>query len=189
MAHIEIAFKETKEILTDIPTFHLAFNICALHFTDEKFFPKLYTLMEHYSIDPNQILFEVTERYLLDEHNEIFMKRMQELRNTGYSLAVDDYGTGHSSIRYLQHFPFNYLKIDKLFIRTIGTKAITETLNDAIIHLAKKINITIIAEGVETNEQVSYLLHNEVRYLQGWYFSKALSMQQLMDLLKGEKNE
>ena len=82
---------------------------------------------------------------------------MRELRQLGFSLAVDDYGTGHASISYLHDFPFNYLKIDKLFIQAIGTKAITESLNDVIIDMAKRLNLIIIAEGVETEEQVNYL--------------------------------
>ncbi|WP_058459831.1 EAL domain-containing protein [Legionella bozemanae] len=186
---IETAFKEAKNILRTKPTFYLSFNICALHFTDDNFFPQFYKLVRHYSISRRQILLEVTERYLLDMNNEIYIDRMQELRDAGYSLAIDDYGTGHSSISYLQYYPFNYLKIDKIFIHAIGTKAITETLNDAIIHLAKKINLAIIAEGVETKEQLDYLLQNEVQFLQGWYFSKALHIEQLIELLKGKKNE
>jgi sensor c-di-GMP phosphodiesterase-like protein len=186
---IEIAFRETRSILKADPEFHLSFNICALHFTHPTFFDKFYRLLEHYKVSPNQILLEITERDLLDETNEAYIQKMQELRKKGFSLAVDDYGTGHASISYLQYFPFNYLKIDKLFIHAIGTKAITESLNDAIIDLAKKINLIIIAEGVETEEQVNYLLKNGVQLLQGWYFSKALSIDQLKSLLRGEKNE
>ncbi|STY29372.1 regulatory protein (EAL domain) [Legionella wadsworthii] len=186
---IETTFIEAKPILNIKPSFHLSFNICALHFTDKQFFPQFYKLIRRYAISPNQILLEITERYLLDMNNELFIKRMQELRNAGISLAIDDYGTGHSSISYLQYYPFNFLKIDKIFIQAIGTKAITETLNDAIIHLAKKIKLTIIAEGVETKEQFKYLLKNEVQILQGWYFSKALPIEQLIELLQGEKNE
>lgn len=96
---------------------------------------------------------------------------MLELREAGYSLAIDDYGTGHSSISYLQYYPFNFIKIDKIFIQAIGTKAITETLNDAIINLAK-INLTIIAEGVETKEQVNYLLENDVHFYKDGIFRK-----------------
>ncbi|MFT4058290.1 MAG: EAL domain-containing protein [Legionella sp.] len=186
---IEIAFKEAKSILKADPSFHLSFNICALHFTDPDFFNRFYKLLNDYTVSPNQILLEITERDLLDENNETNIMKMQELREKGFSLAVDDYGTGHASISYLQYFPFNYLKIDKLFIHAIGTKAITESLNDAIIDLAKKINLIIIAEGVETEEQVNYLLKNGVQLLQGWYFSKALSIEQLRSLLRGEKNE
>src|SRR5690606_26155203 len=126
--------------------------------TNNQFFPKFYKLMEQYCISPTKITFEITERDLLDIKNNVYIDRMRELRNAGYSLAIDDYGTGHSSISYLQHYPFNYLKIDKLFIHAIGTGAITEKLNDTIIHLAKKIKLTIIAEGIETIEQFNFLL-------------------------------
>lgn len=186
---IETAFKETKKIISAHPDFHLAFNITALHFTDPQFFTKFNLLKERYNISPHQIIFEITERDLLDKNNDTFIDKMRELRQRGFSLAVDDYGTGHASISYLHSFPFNYLKIDKIFIQAIGTKAITESLNDAIISMAKRLNLIIIAEGVETEEQVKYLSENEVRFLQGWYFSKAISIEKLTELLKGEQNE
>ena len=186
---IEIAFNQTKVILNNHPDFHLAFNISALHFTDPTFFNKFNLLIEQHAIPPAQIIFEITERDLLDKNNGVFFDKMQELRHAGFSLAVDDYGTGHASISYLHHFPFNYLKIDKIFIQAIGTKAITESLNDAIISMAKRLNLIIIAEGVETVEQVNYLSENGVRFLQGWYFSKALPIEKLVGLLQGEKNE
>lgn len=186
---IEICFTETKDLLKKYPDFHLAFNISASHFTNALFFNQFITLSEKYSISPAQIIFEITERDLLDKNNAVFLDKMQELREIGFSLAVDDYGTGHASISYLNHFPFNYLKIDKLFIQAIGTKAITESLNDAIISMAKRLNLIIIAEGVETVEQVNYLSENGVRYLQGWYFSKALTIEKLLTLIQGERNE
>lgn len=184
---IDIALNEIQNILHTQPHFLLSFNIGALHFIDSSFFNQFYQLLDNYKISSKQILLEITERDLLDINNKIYIKKMQELREKGFSLAVDDYGTGHASISYLQYFPFNYLKIDKLFIHAIGTKAITESLNDAIIDLAKKINLIIIAEGVETREQVNYLLKNEIQFLQGWHFSKALSIEQLKSLLQGEK--
>lgn len=186
---VEIAFDQTKAILNNYPHFHLAFNISALHFTDLEFFYKFNLLVKEYAISPTQIILEVTERDLLDKNNDIFFSKMQELRQAGFSLAVDDYGTGHASISYLHNFPFNYLKIDKLFIQAIGTKAITESLNDAIISMAKRLDLVIIAEGVETEEQVNYLSENGVRFLQGWYFSKALPIEILTSLLQGEENE
>jgi sensor c-di-GMP phosphodiesterase-like protein len=186
---MEIAFKETEQILINNPDFHLSFNLSALHFKDPTFFNKFDVLAQHYKIAPKQILFEITERDLLDKNDTVFITKMQELRNQGYSLAVDDYGTGHASISYLHYFPFDYLKIDKLFIQAIGTKAITESLNDAIIQMAKELNLIIIAEGVETQEQVDYLSANGVRFLQGWYFAKATSIEKILDLLQGKKYE
>lgn len=183
---ITIAFEDTQKILKSRPYFHLAFNLSALHFKDHSFFSKFNQLVKQYEIHPSQILFEITERDLMDKNDVVFSEKMQKLRKEGYSLAVDDYGTGHASISYLQHFPFNYLKIDKLFIQAIGTKAITESLNEAIIIMAQELNLHIIAEGVETKEQVDYLSEHGVTLLQGWYFSKSLPIEKLKALLKGE---
>ncbi|MGL6028619.1 MAG: EAL domain-containing protein [Legionella sp.] len=186
---LAIAFYETQHLINSRPYFHIAINLSSIHFTDPDFFSKCTQLIHDYAIPAQQIIFEITERELLNKDNPVFRTKMLELRNTGYSLAVDDFGTGHASISYLQHFPFNYLKIDKLFIQAIGTKAITESLNATIIHMAKDLKLHIIAEGVETAEQVEYLKKNEVYILQGWYFSKALSIEQLVDLLQGEHDE
>lgn len=184
---IEIALKESKPLLEKQPYFHLAFNISALHFTNPEFFNGFNKLIKEYHVSPHQVIFEITERELLDKNDKIFIDKMRELRKTGFSLAVDDYGTGHASISYLQHFPFNYLKIDKVFVQAIGTNAITESLNDAIIQMAKGLNLIIIAEGVETKDQAIYLSDNGVHLQQGWYYSKALSIGELTILLKGEK--
>lgn len=181
---IEMAFQEFDTILKTRDYFHLGFNLSAAHFTSAYFFNDFYALIEKYKINPQQVLLEMTERDLIDKNDSLFNERMQELRKKEYSLAIDDYGTGHASISYLQHFPFNYLKIDKLFVQAIGTKAITESLNEAIIQMAKTLDLLIIAEGVETEEQVSYLSKNGVRLLQGWYFSKALPIEELEALLQ-----
>jgi len=186
---IEIAFREFQEFLKEYPNFHLGINLTVDHFQDPFFFNQFYSLKTQYGVSAQQIVFEITERHLLDTNNKHFIKKMNQLREADFSLAIDDYGTGHASISYLQSFPFNYLKIDKLFIQAIGTKAITESLNDAIIHMAKDLNLAIIAEGVETQEQVDYLVRNDVRYLQGWYYSKAVSIDKIKELIQGKKNE
>jgi sensor c-di-GMP phosphodiesterase-like protein len=186
---IEIAFQDFQDLLKEHSEFHLAINLTVEHFEDPFFFNKFNLLQNQYGILAYQIIFEITERRLLDTNNTQFITKMNQLRAADFSLAIDDYGTGHASISYLQSFPFNYLKIDKLFIQAIGTKAITESLNDAIIHMAKDLNLAIIAEGVETQEQVEYLEKNGIRYLQGWYFSKAVGIEKIKELIQGKKNE
>jgi sensor c-di-GMP phosphodiesterase-like protein len=153
------------------------------------FFEQLDTLRAYYAIQSKHLVFEVTERELLNVNDALLTSKMKTLRDAGFSMAVDDFGTGHASISYLRHFPFNYLKIDKLFIHAIGTHAITESLNDAIIKMAQGLDLTIIAEGVETQEQIDYLVSNKVRYLQGWYFSKGVSIDAIKDLLKETNHE
>lgn len=186
---IEIAFNECRSLLKQYPRFHLGINISASHFVNEDFLNTLLSLCEHYQINTSQVMLEITERELLNKENLSIVNQMKTLRAKGFSLAIDDFGTGHASISYLQHFPFNYLKIDQIFIQSIGTGAITESLNDAIIHLAKCLNLNIIAEGVETFQQVQFLLAHDVRLMQGWYFAGVTSVDQLMQLMKGVQDE
>ncbi|WP_162262384.1 EAL domain-containing protein [Legionella brunensis] len=183
------AFKEIHQFLNTNPEFHLAVNLSASHFHDKNFFIEFYSLCEHYEIKPQQIMLELTERELLDQNNKKLVARMYELREKGYSLAIDDFGTGHASIKYLQHFPFDYLKIDKIFIHAIGTGAITENLNQAIIHMGNSLKLEIIAEGVETKEQFMFLRQSQVRFMQGWFFEKAVPYEHLIRIIDGIEHE
>ncbi|KTD64067.1 EAL domain-containing protein [Legionella spiritensis] len=181
---IEKAFSQCRTLLTDNPQFHLAVNVSANHFRDINFINEFYRLCDKYHILPQQIVLELTERQLFDKDDLTSISFMNELRDKGFSLAIDDFGTGHASINYLRHLPFNYLKIDKIFIQAIGTGAITETLNQAIINMANSLNIAIIAEGVETLEQYNYLKQQNVDYIQGWYFAKAMNIEQLTEFMQ-----
>ncbi|WED44302.1 EAL domain-containing protein [Legionella cardiaca] len=183
------ALKEFHDFLKEHPEFHLALNISASHFNDRNFFIEFYRLCKHYKVKPQQIMLELTERELLDQNNKGLIAKMHELRDKGHSLAIDDFGTGHASIKYLQHFPFNYLKIDKIFIHAIGTGAITESLNQAIIHMGNSLKLEIIAEGVETKEQFMLLRQYQVRFMQGWFFEKAVPYEQLIRIIDGIKHE
>lgn len=183
------AFIETQDLLNTHPDFYLALNLSASHFQDKYFFTEFHQLCENYHVRPQQIMIELTERELFDQTNKALIAKMHDLRRRGHSLAIDDFGTGHASIRYLQHFPFNYLKIDKIFIHAIGTGAITESLNQAIIQVGNSLKLEIIAEGVETKEQFMLLRQCHVRFMQGWFFEKAMPYEYLIKIIDGLKHE
>ncbi|ASQ45912.1 EAL domain-containing protein [Legionella clemsonensis] len=183
------AFKESHHFLKVHPDFHFALNLSASHFQDKHFFTKFHQLCEQYHVKPQQIMIELTERELFDQTNKALIAKMHDLRNRGHSLAIDDFGTGHASIRYLQHFPFNYLKIDKIFIHAVGTGAITESLNQAIIQMGNSLKLKVIAEGVETKEQFMFLRQCHVRFMQGWFFEKAMPYEQLVKIINGLQHE
>ena len=176
-------FHETQSFISSSPNFYLSINLSSVHFVDTTFFDEFRQLCTEFDIPTNQIMLEVTERDLLQNDSGLIQK-VRELRQDGYSIAVDDFGTGHASISYLQHFPFNYLKIDKLFIQAIGTGAVTEALNQSIIHMAKHLKLNVIAEGVETYNQLETLEEHGVYLMQGWYFSKAISFDKLLQFFK-----
>jgi sensor c-di-GMP phosphodiesterase-like protein len=186
---IDKTLSECKSLLEARPDFHIAFNLSSSHFNNSTFFNSLLALCSTYDISPTQIMLEITERHLLDQNDLGLIRIMREMRDRGFSLAVDDFGTGHASIGYLQHFPFNYLKIDQIFIQAIGTGAITETLNESIIHMAKSLKLHIIAEGVETLAQHDVLIAQGVYLMQGWFFASAMPYKQLLRLLTGANHE
>ena len=183
---LEKVFNECHHLLRTHKHFHLAINLSAIHFTHTYFLDSLRDLCRKHQISSQQLILELTERDLLTQNDSLLISKMNDLRLSGFSLAVDDFGTGYASIGYLQHFPFNYLKIDQLFIRAIGTGAITETLNQSIIQMAKNLKLNVIAEGVETLNQVDFLQSHGVNLMQGWYFASAMSMEQLIILIESK---
>lgn len=189
LALAETAFKECQSLFLSNPAFHLAFNLSPSHFRDEHFFTQFYELCTKYRIPTHQLMLELTERELFNQDESEVIERMRELRASGYDLAMDDFGTGQSNLNYLHHFPFNYLKIDKLFINTIGTGALIETINQSIITIAQSLNLQIIAEGVETKAQLDYLRSKNVRYIQGWFYTKGLPYPEFALLLKNTNKD
>lgn len=183
LALVKKVFTESAEFLRSNPEFHIAINLSSAHFIDQAFCRIFLNLCEKHEIPPQQIVLEVTERALL-QHDLSMIDKMSTLRDAGFSIAIDDFGTGHSNISYLQRFPFNYLKIDRLFVSVIGSGAVTETLCLSIIEMANRLGVEVIAEGIETYEQVEALENHGAMLMQGWYFSKALTFTALLQFIK-----
>lgn len=179
---IEGVFQECESMFQKNRSFSLSFNLSPAHFKDKHFFTIFFDLCSKYNIPANQLMLELTERELFNESDGDITDIMKLLRERGYSLAIDDFGTGQANINYLQHFPFNYLKIDKIFVKTIGTGAIIESLNQGIINIGHSLGLTIVAEGVETKQQLDYLLENNVNLIQGWYYAKAMPYEEFSEL-------
>jgi len=180
---IKKSLQESHRFLSAHPDFHMAFNLVSFHFTDNDFIEQFIELVEEYQVNPNQIILELTERHLIDLHQPQVNHKIKQLINKGYSLAIDDFGTGHASINYLRYIPFNYLKIDKIYIQSIGSGAVTETLVKTIIDMGEQLQLTIIAEGVETEEQLTYLKKKKINLIQGWYFCKTMSFKNMIEFL------
>lgn len=124
------------------------------------------------------IVLEITERDML-RYTEV-TKVFEWLRKEGYEVAIDDFGTGHSALIYLERFTLDYLKIDRGFVTAIGTETVTSPVLDAVLTLAKRLNMKTVAEGVETREQARWLREHGVHYLQGYYFSRPLTLEQFV---------
>lgn len=164
--------------------FHIAINLSPQHFKDRDTFELVVKSCQQYQIKPKQVIFELTEQEPIKESDDCALGIMQDMRKTGFSLAVDDFGTGYSSINYLQRFPFNFLKIDRQFVKAIGSNAVTAQLADSMIDLARNLNLKVIAEGIEKTHHESHLKNRHILYGQGWLYSKALSFNELEEYIK-----
>lgn len=125
-----------------------------------------------------RVVFEITERDMLKEKEA--MNLFSWLHKRGFEIAIDDFGTGHSALIYLERFTLDYLKIDRGFVNSIGMETVTTPVLDAVLTLAKRLDMTTVAEGVETREQAKWLIEREVNFLQGYYFSRPLTLTQLV---------
>ncbi|MFA7261132.1 MAG: EAL domain-containing protein, partial [Aeromonas bestiarum] len=112
-----------------------------------------------------------------------------ELRQMGVKIGLDDFGTGHSSLTYLQQFHVDYLKIDQSFVAMIGTNALSRHILDSTISLATRLGLETIAEGVETQEQADFLTERNVNYLQGYLYGRPLTPAQFLRLLPAVTTE
>jgi EAL domain-containing protein (putative c-di-GMP-specific phosphodiesterase class I) len=129
-------------------------------------------------IDPANLELEITESVFIGNDPDQYSV-LWKLKECGIGLAMDDFGTGYSSLSYLRVLPISLLKIDKSFVEEIGYSNEKNSLTEAIISLAQKLNIETLAEGVETKEQLDYLSKSGCDYLQGFYLSLPLKESQI----------
>jgi diguanylate cyclase (GGDEF)-like protein/PAS domain S-box-containing protein len=165
-----------------LPTTSMAVNVSAVEFRSASFLEGLFATLSETGLDPNCLELELTESVLMTQaESATFL--LQTLRQRGVHVAIDDFGTGYSSLSYLHNFPVDALKIDQSFIRQIGTDRDNMTIATAVIGMARDLNLRVIAEGVETPEEVAFLQAHHCDEAQGYYFSPAVPPQQFAKLL------
>jgi diguanylate cyclase (GGDEF)-like protein/PAS domain S-box-containing protein len=156
----------------------IAINLSAIQLQNDKFEETLKNLITETKINPKFVELEITESILMKDFDNS-VKLLTEIRDLGINIALDDFGTGYSSLNYLKQLPINTLKIDKSFIDNIVTNERERSIVDGIIQLAQKIDLDVIAEGVETKEQIKLLKSMGCNQIQGYYFSKPLSADEI----------
>lgn len=166
----------------DLPAdFHVAINLTPQHLANDDIVKDVEAIFSRPTLPPENIILEVTERSPIGPEGG---KVIEALQGIGPGVAVDDFGTGHSGLAYLQKYRFDFLKIDQSFVKSIGTDAVNLTVVDAIIKLGQDLGIAIIAEGIETEEQFLYLQKQGVQMGQGWLFAKALPIHEFLGFLQ-----
>ncbi|OEY69250.1 diguanylate phosphodiesterase [Rheinheimera salexigens] len=159
----------------------LAINLSVRQFKDENLPEVVERIIQRTGADPQYLMFEITESMLMGD-TDAAISQLNQLKRLGVSLSIDDFGTGYSSLSYLKRFPVDELKIDRSFVRDIPENRNDMNIVSAIIAMAQKMGLQVVAEGVETAEQVEFLRKNACYHVQGYYFSMPLAEQELASL-------
>jgi sensor c-di-GMP phosphodiesterase-like protein len=175
---VQCVSRDAAKIFHRNPDFHIGINLSAADLQSDSTVQLFQRVLHETRARHGSIVVEMTERGF--SNPQVVSNVIRDLRAAGVRIAVDDFGTGYSSLSYLQTYKLDYLKIDKCFVDTIGTDAATSQVVMHIIEMAKSLNIEIIAEGVETQAQADFLRGRGVQYAQGWLFSKALPLVELL---------
>lgn len=162
--------------------FFVAVNIAANQFEEDEMIGTVTDMCEKYKFDLNNLELEITERMLVkdNKHAEHILK---ELKKLGVRVAIDDFGTGYSSLSYLKDFEVDKLKVDKSFVDLIETSDNSDIVA-VIIQLAKGLELSSVAEGIETKKQADFLKNLNCEYGQGYYYSRPIPFDKMIELLK-----
>jgi diguanylate cyclase (GGDEF)-like protein/PAS domain S-box-containing protein len=166
-----------------LPLGTMAVNISAMQLRSENFLEGVFAILQDTRLDPRLLELELTESVLM-KHAESTASILTALRDRGVQVAVDDFGTGYSSLSYLRKFPIDALKIDQSFVGQITTVPDETIIVKAVIGLGRSLKLRVIAEGVETQEQLAFLQAHQCDEAQGYYFSRPVLPQQFAKLLK-----
>jgi predicted signal transduction protein with EAL and GGDEF domain len=158
----------------------IAVNVSSRQVREEQFVPQVADAVRQHCIDPTLLEFEITESALM-AHGESAIATLRKLKDLGISISIDDFGTGYSNLAYLKRFQVDALKIDIAFIRDVTTNADDAAIAIAIINMAHSLRLKVIAEGVETREQLDFLRIYGCDEIQGYFLSQPLPAAELSE--------
>ncbi|WP_298814310.1 EAL domain-containing protein [uncultured Roseibium sp.] len=185
---MRISSEEVGDLYGENPDLKMSVNLFAGHFLDREIISDIRSIFENSKISYQQIVVEVTERHPLEDM-ELARKIMAELQALGVRVALDDVGTGHGGMAYLQKLGVDIIKIDKMFIDTIGSDDNSTTIVDSMVELADNLGMGIIAEGVEQEEQIERLLELGVTAAQGYFFAQPMSAEDFIAFAEKTEEE
>ncbi|MDP9146031.1 MAG: EAL domain-containing protein [Acidobacteriota bacterium] len=166
-----------------LPPIELSVNISSVEFRSQNFVDGVRSVLNESELNPRYLELELTESALM-QHAEFTVPVLQKLKAIGLRLAIDDFGTGYSSLSYLRQFPIDTLKVDQSFVHEINADTDEATIISAVINMGGSLNRRVIAEGVETTEQLSFLRAHGCDEGQGFYFSRPLPATKFAELLR-----
>lgn len=169
--------------MAGVPVQHMAVNLSGRQIRDQRLIDSIQTALQKTGCEPQWLELEVTEGFIMQE-TEQSIQTLDALAEVGINLAIDDFGTGYSSLSYLKRLPIQKLKIDKSFVRDLTSDPNDAAIVKAIIAMGQSLQLEIIAEGVETKEQESFLQAQHCEQAQGFYYGKPMSAQDVQSWLE-----
>lgn len=178
---IEECFLHHKTIKNKNPQrdFSISINVSSRQFLHFNFIEKLKELVEKHEVNPQNFKLEITERLLMEGGGVIDI--LNKCHDMGFAISLDDFGTGFSSLQYLAQMPIDFIKIDRSFVMNVIQNPKTYAVVSSIIYLAKKLNLQIISEGIETEAELRAMAEMGSEYGQGYLFSKPVSFNVFLD--------
>ncbi len=159
----------------------LAINLSSTQLEDTRLVDSFKSILANHNVDPTNIELELTEEVFID--NQLQNQRtLSQLKKMGFSLSIDDFGVGYSSLAYLRNFPISAVKIDRTFVSQLETNRDDQVIVNAVIAMAHNLGLEVVAEGIETREQMNYLRHQNCDQGQGFLFSKPLPADEFLAL-------
>lgn len=162
--------------------FHVGINFSASHITSPTFVEECLKFRNSFHRKDLNLVIEVTEREPLHV-DEALVQRLNILHENGFVIALDDFGTGYSGLSYLHDLHIDYIKVDQSFVARVNADPDSTRILDCVLDLARKLSLSIVAEGVETKEQLDYLNQNNITFLQGYYFYKPVAFIEFVKIL------
>lgn len=183
---IEQAFIDIKQWNSDGSQPYVSINLSAIHILQPGLVQSLIALLIKHTLPASCLRLEITESILMEDKTKA-LACLTELSDIGIDLFLDDFGTGYSSLTYIKQFPIKAIKIDRSFVKDIGLDSTNESIIKTIISLADNLNIHCIAEGVETQQQLTFLTENGCDKIQGYLISKPVAIEKTHNLLKQQR--
>jgi EAL domain-containing protein (putative c-di-GMP-specific phosphodiesterase class I) len=169
-----------------LPPLSMAVNLSARQFATDSLVDDVAQALRDSGMPANLLELEITEGMVI-ANPERALRLLSTIKEMGVRLAIDDFGTGYSSLAQLKHFPIDTLKVDRSFIRDIPQDGEDRAITEAIIAMGKSLGLNVVAEGVETVEQLDFLRHRACDEMQGYYFSKPIAADALERLLRSHR--
>ena len=179
---VDMALTECADLLKRTDCLRLSINLSPRQFQQPELVDMLKERLKTHAIKPECLDVEITESTLLTNVEETILK-LERINRMGVSVSVDDFGTGYSSLAYIKRLPVQTLKIDRSFVTGLGRDEGDEPIIRTITQLARNFNMTVVAEGVETEEQLAILRKYECDHIQGYYYSKPIRIAEFSDYL------